>query len=101
MRSLITDVGCCPQNLGKQFVSSKQRGVLTSCMLLLLYEIFIPWIHPAPQWVECIECLISFQSLCCTDTVLQLLMDKISLILMCLYLQQGKKYYLYSTVLKN
>lgn len=105
MRSLITAIGCCPHNLGKQSVSSKERGVLTSCMLLLLYEIFIPWIDPLPHWVKCLELLISFQSLCCTnagtDTLLRLLMNKVSLILMWLYLQQGRKYYLHPPVLKN
>lgn len=105
MRSLITAIGCCPHNLGKQSVSSKERGVLTSCTLLLLYEIFIPWIDPPPHWVKCLELLISFQSLRCTnagtDTLLPLLMNKVSLILMWLYLQQGRKYYLHPPVLKN
>lgn len=105
MRSPITDIGCCPHNLGKQFVSSKQRGVLTSCMLLLLYEIFIARIDPSPQWVKRLELLISFRSLCCTNTgidnVLRLLMNKISLILVVLYPQQDGKYYLDPPVLKN
>lgn len=105
VRSPITGIGCCPHNLGKQFVSSKQRGVLTSCMLLLLYEIFIARIDPSSQWVKYLELLISFQSLCCTNTgidnVLRLLMNKVSLILVVLYPQQGGKYYLDPPLLKS
>lgn len=47
-------------------------------MLFLLYEIFIPWIDPPPQWVKSSELLIIFQSAADTDTLFQLLMDKVS-----------------------
>lgn len=53
-KSVITDIGHCPHDLGKQFVSREQRGVLTSHMSLLFMKYFC---HESvyPPWVKCLE----------------------------------------------